>query len=390
MDSARATAVPVTIACFLTYFAMSGMLAPIGLISKPLSQVLNQSVPEVTQQFSWLTFGILVGAGLALVVVNSVTLKRLMVGLYAVSTTALVSLALHNQALGFWLALFVVGTCFGIGLAAAATAMTRLYTDARRASALVITDSCFSIAGFVIAGLAVRFVAAEMHWASAYLVVAGVCGLIMLISLLARFPAAPSAQSRDDAETGAAWPKGVWFCIAALFLYTLGQNAMLWWLPNYLSEVRGAPADQAGAVVGRFWNGMFLTQLFVAWFVFKAGVPRLVLVGAVTTLIGSLPLWLVYDPQVSAWLAFAWGVANLGMLKMTLSYGTQLARIPSGAVVSALLFGSTSGTAVSPFVTGQIAALGGYLAVLQFSSLCYLGLLVLILLARRADRTALA
>lgn len=389
MDRPSATAIPVTIACFLTYFAMSGMLAPIGLISKPLSQVLGQSVPEVTQQFSWLTFGILVGAGLALVIVNVMELKRLIVAIYALSTAALVSLALHSQALGFWLALFVVGTCFGIGLAAAATSIARLYTDARRASMLVITDSCFSIAGFVTAGLAVRFVAAEMHWASAYLVIAGVCGLIVLISLSSRFPEAPSDHASQTGVSGA-WPAGVWLCIAALFVYTLGQNAMLWWLPNYLSEVHGAPAAEAGAVVGQFWTGMFLTQLFVAWFVFKTGVSRLVMVGAVTTLVGSVPLWLVDDAGVSAWLAFGWGVANLGMLKMTLSFGTQLARVPSGAVVSALLFGSTSGTAVSPFVTGEIAQLGGYLAVLQFSSLCYAVLLALIVLAHSSYRPAVA
>ena len=56
----------ITLACFLAYFVMSGMLAPIGIISGPMSELFDRPITDVTAQFSWLTIGNLCGAALAL------------------------------------------------------------------------------------------------------------------------------------------------------------------------------------------------------------------------------------------------------------------------------------------------------------------------------------
>ncbi|MBC8476674.1 MAG: hypothetical protein H8D52_04975, partial [Gammaproteobacteria bacterium] len=65
----------ITFVSFLAYFAMSGMLAPIGIISGPMSDAFNLHITEITAGFSWLTFGILAGAISALFVFNWVQLK---------------------------------------------------------------------------------------------------------------------------------------------------------------------------------------------------------------------------------------------------------------------------------------------------------------------------
>ena len=67
------------------------------------------------------------------------------------------------------------------------------------------------------------------------------------------------------------WPLPVWLCIVALFLYTLGQYSLLWWLPSYLEAELAVPRDSAGTVVSRFWTGMLCGQLFVAWWVLRIG-----------------------------------------------------------------------------------------------------------------------
>ena len=48
-----------TLASFLACFVMSGMLAPIGIISGPMSESFAQPVTEITARFGWLAFGIL-------------------------------------------------------------------------------------------------------------------------------------------------------------------------------------------------------------------------------------------------------------------------------------------------------------------------------------------
>lgn len=386
--------VAITGAAFLAYFAMSGMLAPIGLIAPVLAEQLQLPLTEVTASFSWLTVGILVGSGLALLVLTAFPLRWLMLAVYALAAAAIGSLWLADSPALIWPAIGIVGVCFGVGLAGAALSISRLYRAESRASMLVVTDACFSVAGTIIAWCAVQLIAGGAHWSATYQIVAGVCLTVAIIAALVRFPhravdddapdGMPSLSLLEDVR---GWPIALWLCIISLFLYTLGQYAMLWWLPSFLTEYYGVVPELAGSLVGRFWTGMLIAQLFVAWWVYRIGVANLVLIGSLTTALASLPLWHTGNMTVLPWLALLWGFANLGLLKMVLSFGTQTVRDPSPAVVSALLFGATSGTALSPWLTSNLVELWGMLSVLQFSSFCYFSLVILLFAARRLIRS---
>ena len=107
----------ITLVSFLAYFVMSGMLAPIGIISGPMSEHFSLQITDLTQNFSWLTFGILTGSVIALMVFDWVPLKKLMAALYGLIVICLVSFALHDDIDLIWPALGLVGVCCGIGLA---------------------------------------------------------------------------------------------------------------------------------------------------------------------------------------------------------------------------------------------------------------------------------
>lgn len=368
--------VRVTLACFFAYFVMSGMLAPIGIVLPPLADYLGEPVAAVAPIFSWLTLGILLGSALALLVFDVLTLRIWILLVYLAVVIALLTLRLSDSLLALRLSLGVVGTACGIGLAAAASTITQLYAEDRRASMLVITDGSFSVAGIVVSTLAVSLVAADFHWSAPYLAVAAVAAAVVLLVATARFPAASDPQLQRS-EKGA-WPLSVWLCVCALFLYTLGQYSLLWWLPTYLEESLNAPRDEAGAVVARFWTGMLIAQLFVAWWVLRIGARRLVLLCVSGAFLGSLPLWLSESLSLLPWLSLLWGIANLGLLKIVISFATLAVPNPSPRLVATLLFGATSGTAISPTVTSLIATAADARAVLQFGSLCYLVLATLV------------
>ena len=135
----------ITLISFLGYFVMSGMLAPIGIISAPMSEYFGQPITELIAHFSWLTFGILAGAVIALLVFDLIRLKRLMVILYCLIIACLVSFALHDNLDWIWPALGLVGVCCGVGLAGAALIISRTYDADRRASMLVITDGSLAL-----------------------------------------------------------------------------------------------------------------------------------------------------------------------------------------------------------------------------------------------------
>lgn len=157
---------------------------------------------------------------------------------------------------------------------------------------------------------------------------------------------------------------------------------MLWWLPNHLETALGIQSSAAGEVVGRFWTGMFVAQLFVAWWVLKVGVQRLLLLATLSTFLCSIPLWLVDSIDALVKLAFLWGFANLGLLKILISYATLQVPKPGPRLISGLLLGATLGTALSPWVTSNIVEMSSSYFVLQFSTLCYALLTIMLWILR--------
>ena len=130
---------------------------------------------------------------------------------------------------------------------------------------------------------------------------------------------------------------------------------------------------------------MFLAQVFVAWWVLKVGVRRLVLIASGTTLCGSLPLWNVSDIEWLIVLAMLWGFSNLALLKVILSFATEMVEVPGARLVSLLLLGATAGNAVSPYVTSQIVEWTDTKTILIFGSGCYGALFILMLGARNLN-----
>jgi TsgA-like MFS transporter len=372
----------ITLASFLAYFAMSGMLSPMGILSGPMADYFGQPVTEITARFSWLTMGILIGAIIALVVFDWIRLQRLMMLVFGLIAASLVSLLLTNDLTAIGVALGVVGIGCGIGLPGAALIISRSYETEQRASMLVITDGSFSVAGIFCSWLAVFLLAREFHWSGVYQFVALVAAAIVLLCALSTLPATDVARTGDD-KSNDAWPPGVWLCLTALFLYTLGQWSILLWLPNYAETELAVPRAQSGQLVGQFWTGMFAAQIFVAWWVMKIGVPRLLLLAAVTTALFSIPLWLHGGMQGLLFLSTAFGFANLALLKITVSFATQLVRVPTARLVAGLLLGATIGTAVSPWITSRIVVATDNHFVLQFGTLCYAVLAVLLFAASR-------
>jgi TsgA-like MFS transporter len=371
----------ITLACFLAYFVMSGMLAPIGIISGPMSELFDRPITDVTAQFSWLTIGNLCGAGLALIIFDFLKVRTVFLSVYILIVGSLLSLLFSEGLTQIGIALGIVGVCSGLGLASAALLISRIYEAERRASVLVMTDASFSVAGFSCAAIATALVAAGYHWASTYQFVAFIAVLVVLLVLISDLPSTkPDSVESDHRES---WPISVWLCIGALFLYTLGQYSMLWWLPNYAETRLGATVDQAGRLVTLFWFGLFAAQLAVAWLVLKLGVRRLVVISGVSTCLFSIPLWIIGDLQALSVFAFLWGVGNFSLLKVVLSFATQMLRIPSPRLVSSLLLGATLGTALSPWVTSGIVVATDNYFILQFSTLCYATLAFLLFMAVR-------
>ncbi len=361
-----------TLAAFLAYAIMSGLLTPIGVLSPTISAEFGVAVTVVTSKFGWLTFGILVGAALAIELTPRVQLRPLLVGLYATTCVGIVGLTFAPGLSMIGPILGILGVTAGVGLAAAALTITRNFQASHRASMLVVTDACFSLAGVAINLLAGYAIAQNWPWATSYLTVALAALLVMTIALGSKFPA---ADTSGDSATGV-WPVRAWIAVAALGLYTLGQQALLLWLPVQMQQSFGASALIAGSVVGNYWLGMLGAQLFVAAAVLKTGLRNMLRVAAIATVLTSVPLWATTETHWLPWLALLFGFMNLGLLKLLISLATEQLPTPTPRLVSTLLLGATAGTAISPALTSHLVEWLGIPFVLRFATFAFAALAI--------------
>ena len=370
-----------TTVCFLAYFVMSGMMNPIGIITGPMAEYFNQPITRITANFSWFTGGIFVGSLAALIIYEWVSLKYALLVIYGLVLLSLISLPFQSDLPGIWLALGLVGACCGAGLSGAAITISKSYEQERRASMLVITDGCFSIAGIVTSWLAVQLAARNIQWYGTYLFIAVIACIIIALTSLSTFPDHQAKRRLQKSPARESWPIGTWICIFALFIYTLSQYSLFLWLPNYAETQLGATLDEAGLIVGRFWTGMLVAQLFGAWWVLKIGVRRTVFIGTLASALATIPLWSYWDIDGLILFAFVCGAVNLGLLKITLSLATQMMRTPPPRLVPALLLGATTGTSIAPWVSSQIVEASNNHAVLIAASAGYFVVLALVTLA---------
>ena len=359
------------------------MMNPVGIITGPMAEYFNQPITRITANFSWFTGGIFVGSLAALIIYEWFSLKSALLVIYGLVLLSLSSLPFQSDLPGIWLALGLVGACCGAGLSGAAITISKSYEQERRASMLVITDGCFSIAGIITAWLAVQLTTRNIQWYGTYLFIAVITCIIIALTSLSTFPDHQAKGRFQESPARESWPIGTWICIFALFIYTLSQYSLFLWLPNYAETRLGATIDEAGQIVGRFWTGMLVAQIFSAWWVIKIGVRRMLFIGALASALATIPLWSYRDIEGLVLFAFVCGVVNLGLLKITLSLATQMMRMPPPRLVSTLLLGATTGTSIAPWVSSRIVEASNNYVVLIAASAGYFVVLALVILAIR-------
>ncbi len=378
--------VRVTLISFLAYAVMSGMLAQIGILITPISQHFDREATVVSNQFSWLTVGILVGAVISLFIFDYVKIKTL---------NLLVFTAIFLAILGFYVVdvyrvnailLGIIGTGCGVALPAAAVVISRVYTPARRATMLVITDASFSLSGTLCTALVVVYLANGLHWSSGYSTVAALALITLVLTACSNFPEVPQEERQDFRQELATWPMGIYLCMLALLIYLTGQNFILMWLPSYAQQVISMSASDAGSLISNFWAGMLGGQLIAAAILIKAATRTIALLAAILTAFSTMPLWLVDQPAYMPYLSFCWGFVTLGLLKLILSLATEMVAVPSPRLVSVLLMAATTGTAISPSLSSALVAANTPLLALKVGTGCFFIVILLVVFAYRSTK----
>lgn len=373
----------VTLISFLAYAVMSGMLAQIGILIGPISQHFGEETTIVSNQFSWLTVGILVGSVISLFIFDYVRIKTLNLLVFTAIILAIVGFYAVDL---YWvnsILLGIIGTGCGIALPAAAIVISRVYTPARRATMLVITDASFSLSGTFCTALVVVYLANGLHWSSGYSTVAALALITVVLTAFSTFPEVPHEDQQSIKQELTSWPIGIYFCMLALLIYLTGQNFILIWLPNYAQQAISMSASDAGGLISNFWAGMLGGQLIAAAILIKADTRTITLLAAILAAFSTIPLWSINNPSYMPYLTFCWGFVTLGLLKLILSLATEMVAVPSPRLVSVLLMAATTGTAISPSLSSMLVAATAPSIALKVGTGCFLLVILLVVFAYR-------
>ncbi|NKF24754.1 MFS transporter TsgA [Solimonas marina] len=376
----RAQRIRLTLACLLSYFIAAGLISQIGAISGPMAAHFGKALTDVSERFSSLSSGIMIGTLLSLVWFEWSGLKRTIISCYVIGAAVLLAILFGDSWSWLPVLLAVAGAVAGLGLAAAAVTLALSYSARIRAVLLLCTDLCFALAGIVCAPAAAQMISHGLPWSASYGALAALCALVVVLAVLSPYP--PSAREAGERVAHERWPLGAWLCAIALLFYLLGQVTMLLWLPQHLQQQLHVDYVTSTAGISRYWTGMAIGQLLLVALLQRLDFRRLLPLIACASVAASFPLWLSRDASALMLATTVLGIVNGGVLKLSLTYATTLVRHPQ-RVVALLLSCGSLGQALSPYLSSQLVRHADTALALQSVSVCYALMAACIVVAMR-------
>jgi TsgA-like MFS transporter len=203
---------------------------------------------------------------------------------------------------------------------------------------------------------------------------------MILIALTSEYPSGKSRPRQlSDATSRGRWPPGVYVVAAALLVYLTSFVFIYSWIPNHAAEAMQSSPEQGGALVSRFFLGLFVGQVGMFLLVFKFSIRWLIGATACLAAVASSGLWLAESYDTLALCMFGLGALSGGLLKTLMSYGTMMMSHPSSRLVSFFVFSTAFGTSLAPAVSALIVDQWGIRAVLISVSIGYATMAALVL-----------
>lgn len=336
-----------TLTSFLSYFVMSAIISPLGLVSGALASRYDISLTAATALFSYLTTGVLIGSFLSIFANPRFGSRTVILGASGVLFFTILAMRAVDLATFLPIAFLIIGSACGLLLAAAAIVLTAVYREPHRPSALLATDSFYSFAGFATTPLAGWVIAQSMHWTFAYAVAALVALAIAGIAYFTKYPPEMTAPKSAEGNTER-WPPAVFFVGAALFVYLVSFVFVYSWAPAYAASEFGVAAGAAGGLVSRFFLGLFFGQLVMFFLALRVDVRLLLGVVGAGAVLATIGLWTSASAGQFGMSLMALGLVAGGILKPLIAYGAQAAQRPTSRLIGFYMFSTALGSSIAP------------------------------------------
>ncbi|MBL4838890.1 MAG: MFS transporter, partial [Kordiimonadaceae bacterium] len=339
------------------------------------------SVTHATALFSYITVGVFFGCFLSMFAFSALGTKRVILIANTLLLVVMIITRLVDQADFLPVSFSILGVCGGLLLSGAAISLTAVYTEKHRASALLATDSFYSLAGVLSTYAAGAAAARHLHWTTAYAIVAVACLIIALLTMVSRYPSLEVPRKQTSTTGPVRWPLGVFFVAAALTVYVTGLTSIYSWVPTYATTSFGALPAEAGALVGQMFTGMFFGQLAMFFLALRVNVSLLILMCSSGAFLATIAIGVAPDIDTLSYAMLILGLLGGGLLKTLISFGTQFSKKPTARMVGFLMFSMTLGSAIAPALSAWIVEQESVSAALNWASTGYGVTLILLVIS---------
>ena len=328
-------------------------------------------------QFSWLNGGILFGNLIAIGVFRNFKIKWVV----AICNILVAGCAVCIYGSADFRALpalfFATGTGLGIGVCAATTILTHIWSAQQRQSALVAQDAFFNGGGMLFPFLIGLLLARQFSWSWGFLTVGIVGVVVAILSLVSRFDFETGTQGGRKA--GMEWAPGLVAAGVSMFLIIICQISVIIWLPTYPQERFQVTPKMSAGIISQIYIAAFFGSLASTVIVAKVSIQRFL---AVVVSIGCASIFLFTQVPTIGWAtvnAYAFGVAIAALYHSFIAWGLSYLRNPGYAEVTFLyICAGVSGT-LTPYVSSKVVEKFSISTIFVVSSAAYGATLILML-----------
>ena len=257
----------------LATLIMGGFVTTVGLLTEPAALKYGVELTDIASQFTWFTGGVFLGGILAFFVFDYFAIKPVILWSYVVAVGLI--LWLHFSAQYFLLPflLITIGALMAIVICGGVTVITQQWVAKQRQMIMVSQDAMFNGGGIVFSGAATWFVLNQFEWTSVYLIVAGLIGIVVLLTATSSFE--PALESEKEVDVVGTWNAGIILVGFSLLLFMMAKISIFVWAPQFIQQTFGVGPEVGGQFMANVFTAAFIGSLLGTWAASKIEVKYL-------------------------------------------------------------------------------------------------------------------
>jgi len=356
----------------LATLIMAGFVTTVGLLTEPASERYGVTITDIASQFTWFTGGVFIGGILAFFVFDYFAIKPVILWSYLASIALIGWLHVTATYALLPVLLTIIGILLAIVICGGVTVITQQWVDKQRQMVMVGQDAMFNGGGIIFSGAATWFVVNQFEWTSAYLVVAALIGIVVLLSAVSSFE--PVVEQEEQVDTVGTWNAGILLVGFSLLLFMMAKIAIFVWAPQYIQQSFGVGPEVGGQFMANVFTAAFIGSLLGTWAASRIDVKYLLYGFVVISMLSVFALSMTSSTTMVLLLAYGYGISVSATYNSYVAFGLSFVENPSHKNVVYLQLMSGFGSTLAPFVSSMIVDLTGDIgSAMQF---CFVTLLV--------------